>query len=461
MKLTKKIISKIVDLYNCYKGNKGNFRWFFKKKYPKIFNYIMHQSFSKNFNEKIYCLLNDIKEPPVCKYCKKNPVSFKNLNEGYRTYCSDICSNKDLNNRVHKNVKKQSIKSEKVDKKNNSPIVKITKEWSKIKDKKEYLINSLPNKNNIKITREFGITATTIYKLINDFKLHDLVIKKDNIKNELNEIISKHFKTIVNDNSIINEKLDIVIPEKKVAIKINEIYWDTDLNNRFKKYHANITKMCEKKGYQLLQIFDYEFYNKKEVVVSIIKAKLGLFDKRLYARKCEVRELDNYTKNTFLDMYHLQGKDNSKIKLGLYYNNELVSVMTFGKSRYNKKYEWEMFRFANKSNYQIIGGASKLINHFIKNSNPQSIITYADARYSNGNLYKKLGFELDGISEPNYFYIDGEGLASRVQFQKHKLKDKLNYFNSDLTEWDNMQFNGYDRIWDCGNYRFVWKRDGE
>jgi hypothetical protein len=158
-------------------------------------------------------------------------------------------------------------------------------------------------------------------------------------------------------------------------------------------------------------------------------------------------------------LHHIQGKDKSSIKLGLFYQNELVSVMTFGKSRYNKKYQYEMYRFCNKKEHQIVGGAGKLWMYFVRTFNPVSVVTYADRRYSNGKLYENLGFITVGVSSPNYFYFKKGTilLMSRIQFQKHKLKNMLKIFDSNMTEWENMQNNGYDRIWDCGNYVFEWE----
>ena len=115
-----------------------------------------------------------------------------------------------------------------------------------------------------------------------------------------------------------------------------------------------------------------------------------------------------------------------------------------------------MHRYCSKIGYQIIGGTSKMLSYFIKKYKPTSIITYADKRYSDGKFYEKIGFKKTNLSKPNYFYFKGNsGLMSRIQFQKHKLKDKLDIFNPELTEWENMQLNGYDRIWDCGNFVFV------
>jgi hypothetical protein len=133
--------------------------------------------------------------------------------------------------------------------------------------------------------------------------------------------------------------------------------------------------------------------------------------------------------------------------------------MTFVKSRYNKNYEWEISRFCNKLNYVIIGSANKLFKHFIKNYNPKSIITYSDIRFFDGKIYEKLNFDFLEDTNPNYFYIKGNNIYSRIYFQKYKLEEKIEYFDKNLTEWENMQLNKFDRIWDCGNKKYIWKKD--
>jgi|TARA_R110000787_G_scaffold17748_1_gene55083 hypothetical protein len=256
-----------------------------------------------------------------------------------------------------------------------------------------------------------------------------------------------------NNRKVLNGKeLDIYIPDKNMAIEFNGNYWHSELNGKDRTYHLNKTNECEKQNIHLLHIFESEWIDKKDIWKSLINSKLGTSN-RLYARKCEVREVPTSIKNTFLNGCHLQGEDKSSVKLGLYYNDELASIMTFCKSRYNKNYEWELSRFCNNINTTVVGGASKLLKHFTRNYTPKSIISYSDNRHSVGNLYKQLGFEFLHNSTPNYFYAKGDmlSLKSRLQFQKHKLKDKLDVFDSDLSEWENMKINGYDRIWDCGN----------
>jgi len=251
-------------------------------------------------------------------------------------------------------------------------------------------------------------------------------------------------------------EIDIFVPSKNLGIEIDGLYWHSEIaGGKDKNYHLEKTKYFEKKGIRLIHIFDNEWLEKQDLIKSFIKNQLGLIKNKLYARKCEVKEIDTKIKNKFLNENHLQGEDKSKIKLGLFYNEELVSVMTFGKPRFNTKYEWEIIRYANKKDLSVIGSFGKLLNYFIEKYKPSSIISYADKRFFDGQIYLKNKFELINESLPNYFYTkDYKSLETRENYQKYRLKDKLEFFSPQLSEWENMQMNGYDRIWDCGNYVF-------
>lgn len=259
-----------------------------------------------------------------------------------------------------------------------------------------------------------------------------------------------------NKNLINPLELDITIPKNKLAIEFNGIYWHSDIGGKDKNYHLNKTEKCEERGYQLIHVFENEWVYKQDIVKSRLKNLLGVYDKNIYARKCEIKNVSNIETREFLENNHIQGYCSSKINIGLYFEDKLVSLMTFGKPRFNKKYEYELLRFCNKLNYHIIGGASKLLKFFEKNYKPKSLISYADRRWSIGKLYDKLGFILKEKTKPNYWYFKKGKiiLHSRIKFQKYKLKTILNDFDENLSEIENMKNNGYGKIYDCGNMVF-------
>ena len=272
---------------------------------------------------------------------------------------------------------------------------------------------------------------------------------------EVSEYVSKYINIENNDRSIIKpQELDIYIHDRKLAIEYHGLYWHNDLNVD-KDYHKNKCDRCFDKGIQLIQIFENEWLNKKEIVKSILNSKLGVNNK-IFARKCEIKELTSIEFNEFCNNNHIQGKLNSVIRLGLIYNDKTVCVIGFNK---HPKYDYECTRFCNELNINVIGGASRLFKYFVNTYKPNTILSFADRRYSNGGLYKTLGFELIEVTKPNYFYYvhnHHNELFSRQSFQKHKLEKKLKVFDSKLSEYDNMTINGYKRIFDAGHWKFVW-----
>ena len=276
-----------------------------------------------------------------------------------------------------------------------------------------------------------------------------------NSENEICDFVKSFgFEVQQHNRSLIQPKeLDIYIPEKKLAIEFDGLYWHSEEAKIDKNYHLNKSLACEKQGIQLVHVFESEWLFKKEIVKSRIKNLLGVYDKTVYARKCEIKEVELNISKEFQDANHIQGSVNAKVNLGLYYQDELISLMTFGKCRFDKHHEWELLRFCNKLGYHIPGAASKLLKHFEKTYKPTSLVSYADRRWSQGKVYEKLGFKFSHLSLPNYWYFKGNvlQLESRVKYQKHKLKSLLEFFDESKTEVENMKANGYNRIFACGN----------
>lgn len=257
-----------------------------------------------------------------------------------------------------------------------------------------------------------------------------------------------------------NKELDIVVPSKNIAIEYDGLYWHNETKHD-KNYHLNKTIECFNNGIRLIHIFEDEWVYKKDIVKSRLKTILGTITNKIYARKCEIREIDNETCKNFLDENHIQGGINAPIRYGLYYNNELVSVMNFCKPRKNlgqnsAENEYELLRFCNKLDTIVIGGASKLFNHFIKQHNPNVVKSYADRRWNTGNVYEALGFEFTHFSQPNYFYVVGQQRYNRFSFRKDVLVKQG--FDSNKSEHEIMFERGIYRIYDCGCICYKWEK---
>jgi len=277
-------------------------------------------------------------------------------------------------------------------------------------------------------------------------------------------------KFIQGDRRILDGfEIDLVCEEKKIGIEIDGVFYHSEIGGKKdKKYHLNKTTQAEKKGYQLIHIFEDEFIYKKDIVINKLRYILGVSKpKKIHGRKCVIRECSLSEKSVFLDKNHIQGDNNSPHNIGAFYDNELVAVMSFDNKRSMNKEKnhntqtYDITRFAIKNDYHINGIGSKILTYFIKKYNPNRIITFADRRWSNKyNIYQKIGFVLEKTLPPDYFYVNSR-ISRYKRFHKfgfgkgsiRKLNPKV--YHPDKTEWEMMQELGYDRIWDCGKFKYV------
>ena len=285
-----------------------------------------------------------------------------------------------------------------------------------------------------------------------------IFIQKTSLEIFVRNILDKYnIQYLTNVRNIITPKeLDIYIPSKNIAIECNGIYWHSLKNPT---YHKDKFIECEKNGVQLLTVWEDWIKNKPNIVESLILSKLNIYDTKIGARECLIKDISANDCKKFLNKYHIQGYSSSSIKLGLWYKDELVSVMTFSKSRIgigSNEIGYELVRFCNKKGLQVIGGASKLLNYFINNYNPEKIISYSSNDISNGDLYKKLCFVKEKESFPSYWYIQQNTFDRyhRFNFRKHRLKE-MGYDVEIFTENEIMKNLPYWRIYDSGNKRWV------
>jgi hypothetical protein len=276
----------------------------------------------------------------------------------------------------------------------------------------------------------------------------------------LDYIKSIYSGEVIHTFKLDNTEIDIFIPDLNVGIEYNGLYWHSEQNGKDKNYHINKTNKMLESGYRLIHIFEDEWINKQDIVKSKLNHILGLNNgERIYARKSQVQVIDSKTKNTFLENNHIQGSDLSSISLGLFYEKELVSVMTFSKPRggigknTGKDGYYELVRFASLKDKVVVGAFGKLLEYFKKNYVFKKIITYADLRWSvDSNIYEKIGFKNVRTTTPNYWYADRNYRYHRYGFRKQVLKDKFpELYDSSLTEFEIMNQSNYYRIWDCGN----------
>jgi hypothetical protein len=266
---------------------------------------------------------------------------------------------------------------------------------------------------------------------------------------------------IIQSHKVDRKEIDIFLPELKLGFEFNGVRWHSELFLK-PNYHLEKTKLCQKNNIHLIHIFEDDFDFKNDIVSSIVKNAINLSDK-IFARKTIIKKIkDKSVVKDFLTKNHLQGFVNTNINYGLYYNDELVSLMTFMKTRkvLNKngdENEYELIRFCNKLNTTVIGGASKLFNKFLNEYEPSSVLSYCDLSWGTGVLYENLGFINDGDTKPNYFYVINGKKENRINYQKHKLVKQG--YDPNLTESQIMNGLGYYRIYNCGNRKYLYKNE--
>ncbi len=263
-------------------------------------------------------------------------------------------------------------------------------------------------------------------------KLFQRVFSKNNWKEELNNFIAQH----KNDKNIHIIPLDLTIGcSGEIKKKENTIY-----------------------------IFEDEWLFKKEIVKSRLLNKLGEISNKIYARKCYIKEITYQESSSFLEENHLQGKIAGCKYLGLFYENQLVSLMVFGKLRKNmgnknKEGEYELLRFCSLLNTNVIGAAGKLFNFFLKTYKPKRIISYCDKRWGDGEFYEKIGMVYTHDTQINYYYVNDIECRRENRFSYRKDVLIRMGFNRDKSEKQIMIERGIRRVFDCGCKVFAWENN--
>ena len=285
-------------------------------------------------------------------------------------------------------------------------------------------------------------------------------IEKSNELNEITDCLKILSPQQRNREILRNREIDIYIPSLKLGIEYNGLRWHSEEFCKNKNYHLDKLNKCNEQGIKLIQIFEDEWINHREICESKLKQICGLnTNPKIFARKCEIREIPKKTEvYEFLDKNHIQGRTGFTIALGTYYNNELVGVMTFKKE---KEGYWDLNRFATDINHQCVGIGGKLFKYFTRNYPFIEIKSFADRRWTTdptNNLYTKLGFEFDSYVPPTYWYYKDGEIARHHKFGFRKqILHKRYGLPLDLKESEMAERLGYVRIWDCGLIKYVYK----
>lgn len=264
-----------------------------------------------------------------------------------------------------------------------------------------------------------------------------------------------------NTRSIITPyELDIFIPSHKLAIEYNGLYWHSEANGVESKYHLKKHIMCEEKGIRLISIFEDEWKYKKEIVEATLRHFLGKSERGYFARKVNIEEINSKTAISFLDKHHLLGFTTSKYKVGAFYGDELIAVMTFGtpSDERGSVDTIEMKRFVtDKRNHPGLG--SKMFKWAIDRYDFDSVIAFVDRRWFTGSFKFISGFKEVYSTNPTLYWTDFKNRYKRRFITKSKLLENSDFSGKNLTKKQMMNELGYYRIWDCGKIKLRWTKD--
>lgn len=474
-------INKLSEPPICYCGSKLKFK-------------------SINLGYQKYCSKKCLSNHPETKIKRKktsqlkfgtdNPMQNKKIKENYKNTIIEKYGVDNLSKSQLIKAKKENTLYEKYGFKYNSQREdiklilknKLNNNRQKINNKiKNKLVDYLSDKllpNNIKF---IDFVETSVYKLEcslgHHFQIHKNVLNDrirnlntictvcnpinndSDYQNQLLEFIESIYdgNIIKNDRTLIGKELDIYLPQKKLAFEFNGVFWHSE-KFKDKDYHLQKTNQCEEKNVHLIHIWEDDWIYKCDIIKSRIKNLLGTSNK-IWARNCKISEISHNECRDFLIENHINGYVVSKYRIGLFHNGKLVSIMAFGALRISlgqksKTGEYELLRFCNKLDFSVIGGASKLLKFFIRNYNPQKIISYADRCWSQGNLYRRLGFHLESFTKPNYYWVVNGIRKNRFNFRKSILISEG--YDPKMSESEIMHYRGYFRIFDCGNIKYIY-----
>lgn len=318
------------------------------------------------------------------------------------------------------------------------------------REKYEEYLDDHEKRSEEQIAKDLHCSLTLIRKVTSEYDLEDKVSirplsssKEKEIGKLLDEWKIKYF---VNDRSVLEGKeIDVYIPEHKIGIEFNGDYWHSSLFQE-KNYHFDKSKLAESKGIRLIHIYEYEWNTMKDKIIQLLKIALGVVDSKIYARKCEVREITNQEAKILNDRVHLQNHRNAQVTYGLYYHDELVQLMSFSRAHYNRNLKgdnsWEIIRGCPGSNNIVVGGVSKLFSHFVKDYDPNEVFSYCDFNKFDGKSYEAIGMKFVGYTGPDKTYLI-DGVAYKRNPSKYKeYKEKAEAV-----------------IWGAGSKKYLWKKE--
>ena len=273
---------------------------------------------------------------------------------------------------------------------------------------------------------EVGIQG--IYNWIKNFELEEYIEINQPRHSSYEVEIRNLFPTIYfeSNRTILNGlEIDLFAKDYNLGIEFNGTYWHSSIF-KSKNYHLNKSLLAEQQGIHLIHIYEYEWTNPKikSKIIKLLNILLNINITRIYARDCNIKQISNQEAKLFNEKTHLQGHRNAQVTYGLFYNNELVQLMSFSKTKYNKNLkndnEWEIIRGCPGSNNIVVGGVSKLFKHFVNDYHPSKVFSYCDFNKFNGKSYEILGMKFLDYTGPDMHWWLKSGEVVNRNPNKHK-----------------------------------------
>ncbi len=274
----------------------------------------------------------------------------------------------------------------------------------------------------------FDVTLSTIEGWIARNDLKDLIrVGRSHYEVDIKNMFPEF---VCNTRAVLSNglELDFYSPEHHLALEFNGTYWHSTMVDIPKTYHLDKSKVAENQGIRLIHIYEYEWNDERirPIIISMIRLALGYVDRKIYARQCTIREISNKDAKLFNEKNHIQGHRNAEVTYGLFYKEELVQLMSFSRTRYNRNLkttdDWEIIRGCPGSNNIVVGGVSKLFKYFVAHHNPSSVFSYCDYNKFDGRSYEALGMSFEGMTGPDKTWVFGNKGIKRnpSRYQEYK-----------------------------------------
>jgi hypothetical protein len=256
------------------------------------------------------------------------------------------------------------------------------------------------------------------------------------------------------EHKIGNLTYDIWIPSKNLAIEFNGLKWHSRPDS--KKRDVEKWKNAVKNDVNYLVFFEDEWTRGRNKIESLIRNKLGgLCPVSLRPRQCEIVKVDKQTADKFYELHHYIGKAVAPTNYGVFFNGELIACCSFKHPSRQSSHPWELVRMASHGGFRVHGVWSKILQLFIAEHSPASIVSFSDNRLFDGHAYGQIGFELDGHIAPDYYWVKGDKRRHKSALRKTDAEK-----TSGKTETELREAQGYRKIWDLGKKRWVWRSGG-